>query len=205
MIHFLTIGIILGLSAGFSPGPLMTLVLTETLQHGIKSGVKVALSPIISDLPIIVLTYFILAKLSGFHNIIGFISLIGGALIAYIGYESIRAKEVQIRIPLSRSKSLTRGIMVNLFNPNPYLFWLSIGAPTLTKAMGANFVSAFLFIFGFYGTLTGSKILLSITTGKSRPFINGKIYKYILRFLGLALWALAIILFHDGLKLMGIL
>jgi hypothetical protein len=51
MIHFLTIGIILGLSAGFAPGPLLTLVISETLQHNINSGVKVALAPIITDLP----------------------------------------------------------------------------------------------------------------------------------------------------------
>ena len=47
MINFLTIGTILGLSAGFAPGPLLALVISETLQHDIKSGVKVALAPII--------------------------------------------------------------------------------------------------------------------------------------------------------------
>ncbi|MFC1515262.1 hypothetical protein ACFL7E_00730 [Thermodesulfobacteriota bacterium] len=35
MISYLTTGIILGLSAGFAPGPLLTLVITESLQHGI--------------------------------------------------------------------------------------------------------------------------------------------------------------------------
>jgi len=91
MIHFLTIGIILGLSAGFAPGPLLTLVISETLQHDIKSGVKVALAPIITDLPIIILTLYILTKLTNFHNILGIISLAGGSFILFMGYESIRS------------------------------------------------------------------------------------------------------------------
>ena len=37
MTEFFTIGIVLGLSAGFAPGPLLTLVISETLQHDIKS------------------------------------------------------------------------------------------------------------------------------------------------------------------------
>lgn len=60
MIDFLTIGAALGLSAGLAPGPLLTLVISETLQHGVKSGVKVALAPVITDLPITLLTFFTL-------------------------------------------------------------------------------------------------------------------------------------------------
>ena len=70
--------IALGLSAGFSPGSLLALLISETLQHGTKAGMKVAIAPIICDLPLIVLTYFILAKLSDFHNILGVISMTGG-------------------------------------------------------------------------------------------------------------------------------
>ena len=73
MLNFLGIGFILGLSAGFAPGPLLTLVISETLQHDIKAGVKVALAPMITDLPIIMLTLFILVKLSGFHRVLGII------------------------------------------------------------------------------------------------------------------------------------
>ena len=73
MVNFLAMGSILGLSAGFAPGPLLTLVISETLQHDIRAGVKVALAPIVTDLPIIMLTLFILVKLSGFYKVLGII------------------------------------------------------------------------------------------------------------------------------------
>ncbi|NCD26558.1 MAG: hypothetical protein EOL86_13335, partial [Deltaproteobacteria bacterium] len=48
-------GLVLGLSAGLSPGPLLTLMLSETLRHGVRAGLLVAVAPLISDLPIIIL------------------------------------------------------------------------------------------------------------------------------------------------------
>ncbi|MFK5986205.1 MAG: hypothetical protein QM479_12390 [Pseudomonadota bacterium] len=54
MIDFFTLGIALALSAGFAPGPLLTLVISETLQHDIKAGIKVAFAPIITDFPIMI-------------------------------------------------------------------------------------------------------------------------------------------------------
>jgi len=46
----------------------LALLLAETLRHGAKAGMKVALAPVITDLPIIALTLFLVANLSGFHR-----------------------------------------------------------------------------------------------------------------------------------------
>ncbi len=205
MINFLTIGTILGLSAGFAPGPLLTLVISETLQHGIKAGVKVALAPFITDLPIIILTLFILAKLSSFHNILGIISLIGGCVILFMGYEGLRTKGVELNLKKTQPKSLTKGMLVNALNPHPYLFWVSVGAPTITKAMNQSIIAALAFICSFYVSIVGSKIVLAILVGKSKNFLVGNVYIYTMRFLGSALCVLAFVLFRDGLKLFGIL
>ena len=202
MINFLTIGTILGLSAGFAPGPLLTLVISETLQHDIQSGVKVALAPIITDLPIIILTLFILAKLSNFHSILGIISLIGGFFILFMGYESIRTKGVELNLKETKPKSLTKGILANALNPHPYLFWFSVGAPTMIKAIRQNIIAPLAFIGSFYALLVGSKILLAILVGKSKSFLVGNVYIYTMRFLGLVLCVLAFVLFRDGLKLL---
>jgi threonine/homoserine/homoserine lactone efflux protein len=46
-------GIVLGLSAGLSPGPLMTLVVAESLKGGASAGIRIALAPLVTDAPII--------------------------------------------------------------------------------------------------------------------------------------------------------
>ncbi len=205
MIHFLTIGTLLGLSAGFAPGPLLTLVISETLQHDIKSGVKVALAPIITDLPIIILTLFVLSKLTSFHNILGVISLVGGFFILFMSYESIRTKGVELNLRKVEPRSLIKGVLANALSPNPYLFWFTVGAPIMAKAISLN-ISAFLvFIISFYTFLVGSKIVLAILIGKSKSFLCGNVYIYTMRFLGLVLGVLAIALFYNGIELLGII
>jgi threonine/homoserine/homoserine lactone efflux protein len=204
MIYYLTVGTVLGLSAGLSPGPLLTLLISETLQHNIQSGVRVALAPIITDLPIIILTLLVLSKLSGFHNLLGIISLAGGLFILAMGYESMCTKGIELSAQESGPKSLTKGVLANALNPHPYLFWFSVGAPTMAKAMSLNISALLVFMISFYTFLVGSKILLAILIGKSKSFMSGRVYIYTMRFLGILMVLLAVVLFHDGLKLLGL-
>jgi len=204
MIYYLTVGTVLGLSAVLSPGPLLTLLISETLQHNIQSGVRVALAPIITDLPIIMLTLLVLSKLSGFHNLLGIISLAGGLFILAMGYESMRTKGIELSTQESGPKSLTKGVLANALNPHPYLFWFSVGAPTMAKAMSLNISALLAFMISFYTFLVGSKILLAILIGKSKSFMSGRVYIYTMRFLGILMVLLAVVLFHDGLKLLGL-
>ena len=53
--------LIMGLGEGIKPGPLNTLVITETLQHDWKAGTKVSLSPLITDAPIITISAWMLS------------------------------------------------------------------------------------------------------------------------------------------------
>jgi threonine/homoserine/homoserine lactone efflux protein len=205
MLSFLTTGTILGLSAGFAPGPLLALVVSETLQHDMKAGVKVALAPILTDLPIIVFTLFILAKLSRFHHILGIISIIGACFLLYLGIKNIQTKGVQINISTSAPKSLQKGILVNALSPHPYLFWFSVGGPTTIKAMSVSLSAALFFIGSFYMLLVGSKIFLAVLVGKSRSFLQGNTYVLTMRLLGVVLIILAGILFRDGFQLFNIL
>ena len=112
MIQYLILGSIYGLSAGFAPGPLLTLVISETLKHDFKSGTKVAIAPIITDFPIIVLTLLVLSKLSAFHFVLGVISITGGILIFYMGVTSILTKGVELDLTEQAPKSLLKGVLV---------------------------------------------------------------------------------------------
>lgn len=203
MISFLTIGAILGLSAGIAPGPLLALVISETLRYDIKSGIKIALAPLITDAPIIILTLMLSTSLSEFNYILGGISFIGGAFIAYLGIESIRSQGTDIEISHTPSKAFQKGILTNLLSPHPYLFWFTVGAPIMTKAKQQNIFCVIGFIAAFYILLVGSKLLLAVITAKSRTFMTGKTYILLMRALGITLCVFAGLLVKDGLHLMG--
>jgi len=203
MVNLLTTGLLLGLAAGIAPGPLLALVISETLKHGVKTGIKVALVPVITDFPIIILTLLILAKLSGFHALLGVISFIGGFFILFMGYESVRTKGVCYSLNDCKPDSLRKGIIINTLNPHPYLFWFAVGAPILNKAMNQSVYAALVFVSSFYMLLVGSKIILAILVGRSRTFLSDKAYIYTMKSLGVLLFIFALFLFKDGLVLLG--
>jgi len=206
MSGYVLIGALLGLSAGFAPGPLMTLVISETLQHGVSNGIKVAVVPVITDLPVIIVTFYLSARLTELDHILGMVSLAGGFFILYLAGNNLRTVAVAVDInKLPPPRSIMKGILTNILSPHPYMFWLTVGAPVLGNAMKESFIHALVFVAEFYGCLVGSKILLAVITGKSRAFLAGKAYIYTMKLLGVLLFLFSILLFHDGLQLLGVI
>jgi threonine/homoserine/homoserine lactone efflux protein len=41
--------------------------------------------------------------------------------------------------------------MMNLLNPNPYIFWSFVSGPILINAIAQSWYHAIAFLFGFYG------------------------------------------------------
>ncbi|MEW6529389.1 MAG: LysE family translocator [Thermodesulfobacteriota bacterium] len=204
MEFFLSAGIVLGLSAGFSPGPLTTLVISQSLQHGAKEGLKVALAPGITDLPIIILSVFALTRLSDFQGALGLISIVGGLFLVYLAYMSFVADKIDVDAGPAEPRSFGKGTIVNLFNPSPYVFWLTVGGPTVVAAWAQSPLRAVLFLAGFYACLIGAKMCLAVTAARSRQFLTGKAYSYVMRILGVLLLVLALLLFRDGMGFLGI-
>ena len=202
-ITYLTMGAVFGLTAGISPGPLLTLVISETLRHNKTEGVKIAVAPLITDIPIVLLTIFILSKMASSDIILGVISILGGIFIAYLGYESIKSKGIEIDIQNLKLKSIRKGIIVNILSPHPYIFWLMVGAPITIKAYQASPVAAFAFIIAFYVLLVGSKISIALVVDRSRAFLKNKVFIWTLRILGLVLLIFAILLIKEGLSYLG--
>ncbi len=203
-ITYLTMGAVFGLTAGISPGPLLTLVISETLRHNKTEGVKIAIAPLITDIPIVLLTIFILSKMASFDMVIGIISILGGIFIAYLGYDSIKSKGIEIDIQNLKLKSIRKGIIVNILSPHPYIFWLMVGAPITIRAYQASPAAAFAFIIAFYVLLVGSKISIAMVVDRSRAFLKNKVFIWTLRILGLVLLILAILLIKEGMSYLGL-
>jgi threonine/homoserine/homoserine lactone efflux protein len=199
---YITLGAVLGLSAGISPGPLLALVITETMQHGKREGIKVALSPLITDLPIILVSLFILSKLGRSSEVLGLISFAGAIFIAYLGYECFKTKKLVPDLENPAPKSLRKGIVANLLNPHPYLFWITVGAPLVMKAWQTGIVAVIAWFLSFYLFLTGSKIMVALLVDRSKSFISGRAYIWIMRILGVALWVFAALFFINGEKML---
>jgi len=203
-LEFLISGVVFGLAAGIAPGPLLALVFSETLKHGKNEGIRIAVSPLITDLPIVLFVLFILSSLMGYNFVIGMISLFGACYLIYLGVENLRVTVAESEVELTERGALKRGVIVNFLNPHPYLFWLSIGGPIIFKSLDIHISATILFILGFYSLLIGSKTAIVLVVEKSKTFIKSKYYLYIVRALGIALILFALFFVKDGLDLIGL-
>ena len=203
MLPFLIFGLVLGMSAGLSPGPLLTLVISQTLKHGVREGIHVAQAPLITDVPVIVLATVVLTRLANAHAILGLISLAGGMFVLYLAYGSFRTRRVDMDISCAGPQSLSRGAIVNALSPHPYLFWLTVGGPTMIRAWAESPFAAAAFVIGFYGCLVGAKVVIAVLAGQSRHMLMGNSYGYVMRILGALLFVFALVLFRDALNLLG--
>jgi threonine/homoserine/homoserine lactone efflux protein len=199
MVASLTAGIVLGLSAGFSPGPFLALVISHSLKHGPREGIKVAMAPLITDAPIVLISTLLLTRLVHSHVLLGGITLAGSLFLSYLAYESFRTKGLNADLELAEPRSLSKGVLVNFLNPHPYLFWLTVGSPIIIRGWGESPFIAAGFLASFYVCLIGSKILIAASIGKSRSYFKGKPYIYAMRLLGGLLLLLALLLFRNAL------
>ena len=204
MLSALAAGTLFGLSAGFVPGPLLTLVLTQTLRHGVREGVKVATAPLITDLPIILASLFVLARLSDFGLLLGLISLTGSGYVLYLAWEAFRTGPVTLEDSPDQARSVRKGAILNAMNPHPYIFWATVGGPFVLRSAQEGLPAPLLFLLGFYLCLVGSKVLLAVLVGKSRAFLTGRGYIRTMRILGCLLGLFAVLLLRDALSLLRI-
>lgn len=202
MIKELLAGGALGLAAGFAPGPLLTVVISQTLSHGFREGVKTAFSPLITDLPIIVVSTLLVSGIYGMKTALGLVSLAGGALLVYLAYENMTVSPLGVPSVEEKPRSFFKGALINALSPHPYLFWITVGSPLLLAAYAQNAMNAGSFIIGFYGCLIGAKIILAYMVLRSRRFLSGSAYLWLMKALGIALLLFALVLFRDGLALL---
>jgi len=197
MLFYLSYGITLGLASGFSPGPLLTLVISETVNHGRKEGLKVAIAPLITDLPIILLCFLVLYYIKDNNLVFGILSLAGGIFLAYISRYNFSIGEFRQNEKVDIT-SMQKGIIANFLNPAPYIFWLTIGATTIFKGWSESFIFPVVFIVSFYICLIGSKVIIAILVSRSMRFIRSGVFRWINFFLGILILFIAVKFVYDG-------
>jgi len=198
VMEYVLLGLSLGLASGLSPGPLLTYTVVATLRGGWKAGVGVGSAPLLTDAPIIALVLLVLRLLP--PAALDWLSIFGGIFLGYLGFETIRsarhAPEVGREPDVNVRQELGRGVLVNFLNPNPYLFWGTVGGPLLIRAYHTHPLDAVAFLVLFYALLVGSHVGLALLVHHQRDVLQGAWYRRVL-------WLLGAILILFGVRFIG--
>ncbi|GAA1309368.1 hypothetical protein Psi02_26410 [Planotetraspora silvatica] len=198
----LLLGLSLGLGAGVTPGALLSLVIAASLRGGFRSGVRLACVPLLSDLPVVLLSLTAVGAMPG--TFVRVLSAVGGLYVVYLGVSTIReARAAEPPRPgdaePSSARQVLSAVVVNLLNPHPWLFWIAVGAPAFDAAWEHSPASALAFVGGFYLVLCGSKVALAWAVGAGRHRLSLRGYRLLLGGSGLLLTAAGAVLSFRGL------
>ncbi len=152
MIPYLLQGIVYGFAAAVQPGPMQAYVILQSVRSGWRRAIVYAFVPLCSDLPIIALVLFVLAMVPGAWVIA--LRLIGGLFLIYLAGNAYRTAR---NLPAvddpemgSTPKNFFQAVLINLLNPNPYLFWGLITGPILVAGWKQNPAFAIGLVAAFY-------------------------------------------------------
>lgn len=164
MLLYLLQGLTLGISAAATPGPFQAFLLSRSAQRGWRRTLPAAFSPLLSDGPIIALTVLLLSTIPA--GLLDGLRLAGGLFLLYLAKNAYRAAQQALTgmevVQHAPTGSLLQAAVINILNPNPYIFWSLIGGPVLLECWRKGLPYCLSFLGGIYGALIGGCACLII-------------------------------------------
>jgi threonine/homoserine/homoserine lactone efflux protein len=148
-------GIGYGLAAAAQPGPFQTYLVSQSLIKGWKRTLPAAFAPLMSDGPIIALCVLVLSQVPLWLQ--RFLYIAGGLFLLYLAYGAYQSwKNFDSTIPYIETRtrqSILKAALINMLNPNPYIFWSLVTGPILVTGWHETPSYGLGFLAGFYATL----------------------------------------------------
>ena len=170
-------GIGYGFAAAVQPGPFQTYLISQTLTRGWKRVLPAALAPLISDGPIIVLCLLVLSQVPSWLQ--RFLYIAGGLFVLYLAYGAYKSwKKFDPSIPSPETgtqQSVLKAALINMLNPNPYIFWSLVTGPILLTGWRETPIHGVGFMAGFYAAMILGFSTIIIAFGSARqlgPRVN---------------------------------
>jgi len=174
MFTYALLGATYGFAAVVQPGPLQAYLLSQAAAHGWRRTLPAALSPLLSDGPVILITALILSRVPGW--LAQWLRVAGGVFVLYLAWQAWRAGRRRAALqPVSAPRTLLQATAVNLFNPNPWISWSLVLGPLLVAAWRETPANGLALLSGFYGVMVvglAATILLFGIAGKLGPGVN---------------------------------
>ena len=186
-------GVALGVIEGIKPGPLLTMVIRETLSGGLRAGVWTAAAPIFTDGPLIIVSLLAASWISTRPSILIVISILGAAYLLKMGLECFSIEPPSSDLAeVDVSDSFKRGVLTNLLNPNVYIFWFLIGGPLMASVADEEPLAPVAYAVTFLVSIIIVKSIIALAFDWTRGNLSRRSYSIMLSLCGVAMIFFAI-------------
>ncbi|MBI4329475.1 MAG: LysE family transporter [Chloroflexi bacterium] len=196
-----------GLSGAVSPGPLLTIVISQSARRGFWAGPLIVAGHTGLELGVVIALAAGLSQILRQGGVVGAIGLVGGVILLWMAWGLLRsARQATALLPAqpayggrSRSTALGlvgMGVLVSLSNPFWALWWVSVGGALLVQALESAVVGVASFYLGHILADLVWYSGVSALVGGGRRYLSVPLYRGVLL-------ACAVFLAFLGLYFLG--
>lgn len=200
---------LVGFSGAMMPGPVTTLVVTESARRGFRAGPLVTLGHVAMEIVMVVALYFGLDQLLNQNSVAGAIGVLGGIVLLWMGWGiASSAWRGQVSFDAtSRARGANAsthptiaGALATIANPYWLLWWATVGAANLIafRAFGAPGMLAFYFGHTLADWVWNMVVAFVVASG--RRVMTDRIYRGILVGCGIFLIGLSAYFVNAGIQ-----
>ncbi len=198
---------IIGFSGAMMPGPVTTLVVTETARRGFIAGPLITLGHSALEFVMVVALFFGLGDLLKQNAVAGSIGLIGGLFLLWMGLDIVR-NAWQGKVALNTTarqgggapgNAVVAGVLTSASNPYWWLWWATVGALYLTtfRAFGIAGIVTFYVGHSLADWVWNDVVAFIVATG--RRAMSDRVYRGILLVCGAFLIGLSFYFVFSGI------
>lgn len=158
-------------------GPFKIFVLSQALQYGRQRSLPLALTPLVADIPVILLVWLVLRQLP--VGVINVLRITGGLFffyLAYVVFRNVRTMQISAEaVAAAPRRTFLQAITAIWISPQVYINWTVIGIPALLDYTTESVWHGLAFLFFFYLLWVGGlavQIILFSQVGKVNERAN---------------------------------
>lgn len=195
MIEVFLQSMLIGYSGAMMPGSLLTYTLDKSIKTGAKAGLLISAGHALLELALVMLIFLGVGKYLGRTIAQMLIGILGGLVLIFFGTGMVKDVvkgniSVDFKKPADGKYGniIAGGALISASNPYFIIWWAVVGLGLIMKAYNSFGMSGVvLFYCGHILSDFTWYCFISVLISKTRNFINLKVYKIVIAFLGLCL------------------
>lgn len=182
---------LIGFSGAVMPGPVLGIAINASLKKGFIAGPLIVLGHGILELLLIIIMTFGLRDFFANSKVAGFIGLVGGAYLLWMGYSMVKSS---IRKTISLQNQQTKhvdgrsliiaGAVISATNPYFIMWWATTGMELLRQSYVFGLYGVILFFIGHIMSDLTWYTAISTTFSKGKKLLSDANYRRIILILG---------------------
>lgn len=200
---------VIAIGAVVSPGPVSTSIVSQSPRRGWLTGPLVATGHISLELIMVILLTLGLGVGLANPTVQIVISILGGALLAWMGLAMIRDTwQRKIKLPsrevgdvaMNTKQLIGLGMIATISNPFWYAWWVTVAAGYLYQAKEVGLVLVLAFYLGHITVDYAWDTILSTIIGNGSRWMTDKVYRLLIYACGAFFLYLAWVFLIQGIS-----